>query len=449
MWRVTLDRPRVLTLIGSALFTLLVLYVYPKQIVPILEIPANLHYFPLQWYEDVLYFALALLPALWLPTDVKKPSHFVWWMLFLTVSIPTCVVMPRELPSRMEVLPFVVAVDLGLLMLLPFSNLKPMRLPRLSLHPAVFWLLAALFTIATFAALLAAYGVPQSIPGFGDISALRAAFKEKTQEVPAIVGYMFRWQGSVTNPLFIAYGMVYRRPTLVILGSLGEVGLFLITSLRSYNMSPLILIAVGFWLLYSKRQTAITYLYAFTGATGLLSMWLYVNPYSALALLFFDRFLLVGGQLSALYYEFFTQNPLNMMGFSFITNWLFKSPYDIDIAKVIGREYFISGSSSTTTIASAHIWADAFGNFGWFGVLLTTFVTGGVLWVIDSAFTRVDRRIGILLVVMISLAVNGEGIHTSILTGGILPLVFVGLVGARALKPREDRPQKSVQEVPA
>jgi hypothetical protein len=438
----SLDRARLNVILGTTAFVLLIWWAYPNQLTPVLAQEAKLYYYPLSIWEDVLYFVLAMLPAFWMPTDIKKPSQFMWWILYTTVAIPTCVCGPRVMPSRDSVLPFVLLVTFCMLVLLPVSSFKPLKLPRISVPPVVLWTGATMFVLVTFAALIAFYGMPSALPGLGDIKSLRAAFKEKSQDVPVLVGYLFRWTGSVANPLFMAFGLVRRKPILFFLGAAGEVGLFIITSLRSYNMAPLIILGVGLWILKSKGKNAPGFIWGFTGLAAVQSLWLCFNTLAPLPLIFYSRFLFNGGQASAHYYEFFTTHPPALMGNSFFTSWLLHSPYDIEVGKVIGREYFISGTSSTTTNATAHLWADAFGNFLVPGVFAATLVAAMIMWAIDSAYEGIDWQIAVLMMVMISLSINGQGIHTSLLTGGVVPMIILGLIGRRSLKPYFKQPKK-------
>ena len=422
-----LTKPRLMTILGCSLYTLILWWVYA----PVMAF-TKIFYYHLDIEQDVFCFLLAISPSLFLPIEVTKPSHFICWLLYITVAAPSAFVAPHILGSRSDVWPFAIAVVLSLIAIIPASNWKPLKMPRLALTPFQFWMVMAGFSVLAFIAMYGAYGMPNTSISFASAEGLRAAFKDKNQDAPMLVRYFFRWEGNVVAPLCVAYGLTHRNWLLLAIGCGLEQLLFMFTTLRQFDLIPLMQVAIFFWISRKQGQSGPKFIFGVTAMCLLFSYLLLRDDHFLLGLAFFERFLLVGGQHTAFYYEYFTSHKPAMLGASYGQH-LFNAPYDRAVGLIIGNAYYRQGGMNDGTNATAHFLAQGYANFRWVGLVVSVFACRFVLWIIDSSYTRVDKRISVPMTIMIALSLAATGLDTSILTGGILPMIIVGLIGGRIL----------------
>jgi len=427
----------------------ILMVVYEYQVEPIIATGEHILFYTISPIYDVLFFVLGMVPTFWLPTHCYKPSHFSWWILYITIVAPTCIEAPHMLNDTLRVWPMVVAVVLFFCLLMQVSNFKPLTLPRISTPPVVFWSIAVVFTLVTFISLIAFYGLPKEGLSLSTAHAFRAAFKEKSKDVPLIIRYLFRWDGEVVLPCFVAYGAVRRKFLPIMVGCAGEAGLFMITTFREYALTPLFLLCVGGWLLMFKKNNGTALIVTFTGLSGVFAgLTVLKESLALITMTFFDRFILIGGQVTAMYYDFFLTHSPGYYGTSFGQLFV-TAPYATDIGVVVGNLYYEGGSSTTGTNAPAYFWADAFGNALWPGIIVAQILAMGIYWVIDSAYVKFDKRAAVVMGVMISLSISTEGLQTTALTGGLIPMVIVGLMGARTFRPVPERERRRARTEPA
>ncbi|MEN6356361.1 MAG: hypothetical protein ABFD83_04670 [Armatimonadota bacterium] len=419
-------RSRLLIILGSLAYVLLLQWIYPNVIAPIYS-DVGMIYTRLHTWEYILQTVLGIIPAFWMPAEMKKPSQYQWWLLYLTVIVPTCI-----LPYHVTLLPhdmitfYVFLIIVCFAFMCRISYLPPLKLPLLRISRFYFVLAVVGFTAATYGILIAYLGVRTMIPGFAEVSGLRQEFK--SIGLPGAVIYLYWWQGTVVNPLITTLGLVNRKILLVILGTLLQFELFALTSLRGFGVSAMLLLGMGVLILRTRRQMGVAFLYALFGATAVMVIWHAISPSAFGPLLFLKRWILNAGQLSGYYLEFFTNHvPAHLQHSSSLLEWLFPGPYDLPKGQVIGRAYFLRFPTGDYTNATAHIWADSYASFGYFGVVWASAVAAFIMWIVDSAFRHTDRRIALMLMCVVALAYAGQGVHTSLLTGGIVPMVCVGL----------------------
>ena len=70
--------------------------------------------------------------------------------------------------------------------------------------------------------------------------------------------------------------------------------------------------------------------------------------------------------------------------------------------------------------ANANIWADAYANFGYAGILCFTLLLAILLWLYDSMAVNRDMRLAALAIGLPAFALANGGLLTSLLTNGIV-----------------------------
>ena len=132
-------RQRVLLVAGITLFFLLFRWAYINWLFPIFA------YYGFDYnVPPAKYLALAcicsVLPSLWMPMEVNRPSHLTYWLLYLTVFIPSMIVPlfvrlsePPDVARLILVLFFGFAI-IGLSYLFPIHRVRSVSQPK-----SLFW----------------------------------------------------------------------------------------------------------------------------------------------------------------------------------------------------------------------------------------------------------------------------------------------------------------------
>jgi hypothetical protein len=131
------------------------------------------------------------------------------------------------------------------------------------------------------------------------------------------------------------------------------------------------------------------------------------------------------GLLTGYYYEFFSSHPQAHLGHSILSS-LVDYPYAVEPPYLIGARYFHSASND----ANANIWADAYANFGYAGIVLFTILFAILLWLYDSIATGSrNTRVAALAIGLPAFALANGGLLTSLLTNGVaLAMLLVYLM---------------------
>jgi hypothetical protein len=420
-------RQRSLMAIGVAVYILALHWTYTDWIAPVYGY-AGMVDAGASWPSLLLVSLLAILPVIWLPVVLRRPSGIVLWVLYLLGYVPATV-LPIHLlgPDLGAVLPLEIAITLA------FATLAVcQRVPRPTrTWPGVsersFDRLLLTLGCAAGIYLVVVFGIPTELPALGSVYTTRADYGVIESGSP-LAGYLVPWAGNVIFPVLLTLGLVRRRPPPLILGAGGLLLVYGITGAKTALFSIVLVVllylaarygARAFGTLLAWGTVAILWLsVAATAGTG--SIW----PLA----LFPTRVLAVTGQLTAYYYQFFSTHATYQLSDSFL-RWFSNPPYDLSSARLMGTVYF----GTSTTFANANIWADAMSQFGLAGILVFTIVLGCVLWALDVAGTGRD-----LTVIGPTLGVAGftlaqGALFTSILTFGIaLTIALLAFMPANA-----------------
>lgn len=358
-------------------------------------------------------WVLAGLPSLWMPNKLERPSQVVYWILYLLVLVPACLVPIYSLDDQSHG-PLLLATCLvcvfgltGLVYRLPLLPLRRMHLKSYELS-----VILVLSSIAFYSLIVASFGVRFHFVSFEDIYSVRAQFTNTLDRAPALTAYAIDWQAWVINPFMMALGLRSRRMSWVLAGAAGQFAIYSITAFRSMFFSAGFLLYL-LWLTRSTKtfgaSLAATWTAIFAG-TGALQLFGYgLVPESLVGV----RMTALPGLLTGYYYEFFSSHPQVHLGHSIFRSFV-TYPYALEPPYLIGYTYF----HNLTEDANANIWADAYANFGYAGIVCFTFLFAIVLWLYDSVAVGRDIRLAALVIGLPALALANGGLLTSLLTNG-------------------------------
>jgi hypothetical protein len=225
-------------------------------------------------------------------------------------------------------------------------------------------------------------------------------------------GYLIPWMGKIVNPIFFALFLRQRRWLLVALTIVVQLIIFSATGHKGYLfILPFVFALI--WIIQRKNPL----LYMGLGLFGVvLAGWLLSSLADnyLVSSLFTRRTLMIPGQLSFTYYDFFSQNDLVYLSASRL-GFFASYPYQIAPPYLIGGVYF----GAPTMNANTGITGDAFMNFGFFGLVLWGVLLAVILRLIDTCGRHVDLRLGVAVIAAPALSLTNSGLLTNILTHGL------------------------------
>lgn len=428
-------RPRILVVLGAAVYFALFNWAYATAMSPWRYIGYT--YNPPQPGFVVFSWIVAIIPSLWMPTSLRRPSQVGYWLLYVVVFVPSALVPFYTLEMGPIYVATLVLALLAAFALLGSIYLLPvLRIPRFRIPPALFWTGILLLSLLLYAQIVSAYGLRINVVSLADIYELRTEYKAARG---GFVGYAVGWQANAVNPLLIAQGLVSGNVLLLLAGILGQVVIFSITGYKSVFFSGLLLVALLFVLRSKGKRLGASMVWGTAGlvlVSSLLQLWLNSG---VLFSVFVRRLIATPGLLTGYYLEFFSQNPKALLGHSIFRS-LVDYAYEFPPAIQIGSTYLGDPAIS----ANANLWADAFANFGYGGIFAFTILLGLVMWLFDSVAQGRSMRLTALLFGMPAFFLTNTALLTSLLTHGIgLVLVIVYLM------PRKAAPAEAPERIPA
>jgi hypothetical protein len=358
---------------------------------------------------------LATLPSVWMPIKLTRPSQVVYWMLYLLVLVPACLVpiYALEDQSRGPILLSACLVTVfaltGIIYRIPL-----LPLPRLQLKGYEFAVILTLLSIILYGLLVSTFGFQFHFVSFNDIYSVRGQFKNTVdQSAPTLVAYAIGWLAWVINPLVMAIGLRSRRMAWVFAGATGQFLIYSITAFRAMLFSAGLLLYL-LWAMRSSKafgtRLAATWTAIFAGAGALQVFGYSLVPASLVA----ERMTALPGLLTGYYYEFFSSHPKVHLGHSILKSFV-DYPYAVEPPYLIGFLYFHSASND----ANANIWADAYANFGYPGIICFTLLLAIILWLYDSMAVGRDKGVAALVIALPAFSLANGALLTSLLSNGM------------------------------
>ncbi len=385
----------------------------------------------------ILAWFLAMLPSLWMPIELTRPSQLIYWILYLTVIIPSMFVpMYAGLNSSAEISVLMVVLCLGfavagLSYLVPLLPLRFYQVSRRS-----FWMGFAVLGGFLLSWMIAVFHGQMQLVSFANVYDLRQSAEDVVYG--SSVNYSYMWLSGAINPFLMGWGLYYQRRWLFLLGAAAQVLVYSTLAAKSALLS--IVFMVGFYLLFKVRRPAFALKFSLVAllviAIPCVSISVAGENPGALHLLFLavlvQRMLSSGGLATAQYYDFFQRNPLTYLSSVKGINWFIHYPYKYPVGQEIGLAY----AGTTDLDATAHFWAtDGLEAFGIPGILFVSLLCAALFLVLDSVAQKHDVRLPALLICFAGMNLANASIFTSVLSGGLALLMFLIYLMPRTAEP--------------
>lgn len=357
---------------------------------------------------------LALVPSLWMPVSLKRPSQLAYWVFYLVVVVPVAVVAIHSYPGDAQsgILTAVWIVSafaaLGLIYAVPLASIRQYRF-----RPQTLWIAVFALSALSYALILSTFGLRLHLASLADVYQVRAEYGKILGNTNVYISYVVDWQALVLNPLLILGGLMSRRKLLIVSGAAGQLMIYSFTGFRSVLFSTVVLLLL-LLLCRSQARFGIRMLLALIGGVAVsAACYLWFGSLSLFSLVV-ERLVGLPGLLTGFYFSFFAHHPKMMLSHS-ILGGIFHNPYGSAPPLIIGKVYF----PTWQTYANANFWADAFANFGIWAVFLFTAILGGVFWFYDSIARDSDLRLAALMLVMPAISLANAGLLTCLMTHGL------------------------------
>jgi hypothetical protein len=367
----------------------------------------------------------AVVPLAWMDTHPRRPSTMIYFLLYALLYVPACIVPLCSLEhNRGPFVRFIICMAVCFWLLQKIQNLPPVEMSRMRFKHADFPLLLLVAVLGVDALIIGHLGFRFEIHSLTSkiLYDIRADFSNTVQRGSAWLGYVMPLQAKVLAPCAVIYGIVFKRTSLFAAGVFSQIVIFMHTGHKTILLSPLLLIGINSVAEMSRRKLLVLLLSGLTMVILVAGVWdIYLgNPRAPVATsLFVRRAILVPGQLSGYYFDFFSENPKALLGHSILSRFM-DYPYDDPPPKIIMKAYYGFDGS-----ANAGVWSDGYANFGFAGMFAATAILGLAMWAYNSASREVDVRISTLLLVMPGLALVNSAVLTVLLTHGLLASIVL------------------------
>lgn len=393
------------------------------------------------WYG--LSMVMAVLPSLWMPIKLKRPSQFAYWVMYIMIIVPAMLVPYHVLDRPPDEIIGFTATLLGCFFLLSFSYKFPrVVIPRPEINPVYFYVAVGL-TVLIFA-LITWWTVGFSIDlGIDNIYERRHAARNVFQQESA-VSYIKGNLASALAPFAIAIGFVRKQWVLFAIGIFGALIVFSVEGSRSAAFLPVFIF--GLYPVITKFKNHFGF--GILGGVTLLlilSIVLFISvKFLALPLIVSWRMLLVKGLLSSYYWDFFSTHQ-HVYFSDGILRAFYDNPYPLATPRMIGLTYF----NNPETNSNANIFAAAFGDFGYVGMVFITLVTGVFFRFIDSLSHNRGFLITVFMGGFLGVKWTDVAFDTAILSHGTLVMVILLLLTPKPAEETEPEPTPELQEATA
>lgn len=372
-------------------------------------------------------FLVSILPAVWLPIAVSRPSQIALWVLYILGYVPSILLPYYVLGTGFAgVLPLTLAIasSFGLLSLVAGIRLGATYAPAVSMRTFENFLVGLAILLGAYTIL--AFGINLNLPALANVYDVRQAFDQAAinTNVP-FAAYALDWSMYVVNPLLMLVGLRSKRFGIFAIGLSIELLVYGTTGYKSALLSVL-LVAPLLGLLARRLRPVFGLSLAAASLVMVLGsvMWDQANDTILATSLFVRRLITVPGQLVADYFDFFSKHRTYGLSNSILA-FLGPAPYDLAPPHLIGAVYFNSPGED----ANANVWADAFANFGFGGIFAFTLLLGVALILLDSAASGRDLRITGAIAGLMAIVLSNSALLTTIMTHGLgLAIVLIFLM---------------------
>lgn len=399
-----------------------------------------------------LFFSvLAVLPSLWMPIRMNRPSEWIYLSLYAVVYLPICFV---PLFARSS-LPNTSLEDLLLFNLMLFAcfsllgsiyKLPLLKLPPVRLEKHLFWSAIILFSVSACGLIYYVYQGVFSLEQWVAVRDQRMLHRSIVRSgLGSITGYALNWVGYGIGPFLIACGLRQRRIWLSGIGLFAVVFVFSATAGRMLMANVAILFMLYFAFRYRRELVSVRFIWILSGiiiASTLIC--LLVPSVRSVTSLILLRTFMGPAYVTGLYQDFFSENPQTKFSHVSGLSWMADNPYE---GKALGLVLGEATGDAENQL-NGNMWADGYAGLGIAGMFIVTFIAAVVFHGMDSALRKMDAGFAVLIISAHAFSLANIPLFTSLVGGGFgLSILLAFLVPSPTQKaPATRSPELSRQK---
>lgn len=362
-------------------------------------------------------YILVFIIGLMVPSTIKRPSHFLLWMLGVGTLIPTLSYYAMHSGSRA----YMYAMFLSFLCVVLVSKLPITKIPTLK-EGRTIGIVALIIMVSVVTVSLITKG------GLSHFNLDLSKVYEHRREVGALIntslwGYINTWVFKVINPALIGWALWQKKYRLVALFIALQVIFFGISSHKGVLFYPVLILAVYFLVKIPKALQYMTW--GIIGVIVISSLSTLLFNYNWLSSLFIRREFFVPAQLNFAYYELFSE-----IGHVYLSNSVLSQliPYPFEYGYTNMISLYLFGNPDCN--CNNGFLATSYMHFGYMGMLIFSVFVSLLLWLVDIlVHNRLPLWLGISIVAIpfFSLFTSAD-LSTALLTHGILIALLILLI---------------------
>jgi len=417
---------RVLIVISTVLFVSIFNLTYSKLIAPVYESwGSSENATPITYL--LVSWILSVLPSLWMPVKLDRPSQFLFLIQYYVIFIPACFVLynssiPYIPPENVFNLVLLLFAGLSIIQSTYFLDLG--RPISLQIKSWLYWRTLFIVMIGFICYTIYSFVGNFRLANLEEIYTVRSALADSVEDSGSRFGfYAQMWLAGFFFPLYAGLAMYTGRRWMLLFVAAGYLLLFGIGGSKSTILTffyfPVIFCSLK--LVKNYRIPLLIFSFCILISLGfLLDIFeLTEISYWYVAIVNY-RIWGIPALLIGQYYEFFSQNPVTYMSHVSGINYFISYPYDMDLPRIIGTYFYGFPVGS-----NAGFWAgDGIASFGPHGIIFISTICAIIFWVFDNIAKRFVCDFVIIAMAFIATSFGNISIFTLISSGGFGLLII-------------------------
>jgi hypothetical protein len=381
--------------------------------------------------------AVAVLPALLLPTRATRASVVLTWMLYANVYVPsTLIPVLRGVNDVSRLYEVLFAFTVAFALIAWQYRIGLLQVPRVQMTPSAFKV--TILVVGMIAILLLVFDARESmrLVAFTEVYVKRAATTST-----ALMNYVILFVCGYLLPVVLVVGLLRKKRWWVVAAVAGFVALYAISSLKCVILIVPVIVVVAVFERIIRRHVAVLVIAGAIASTALAFIGDCLVPGNLASTLVLMRVFGLAGLTTDQYLQFFDTEPLTYFSHLNVLQSFMSYPYSRPIYFELGMAFYGNPDLSQNTHTFAQ---DGLTALGIPGVAFMGLVLAVVLYFVDSVAgtTKVQFGVAALMSQVVNLT-NGS-LFTALLSGGF-GLVILTLWVLPAEYCDRDRNRKSIR----
>ena len=423
-----IDYFRFLTIALISLYTVVLIWNYIVWLAPVWGY-MGVDYSPVGTYYFLACLIASVLPSIWIPISISRPTMVTYWILYLLTYIPMIVGV-----SLSPKFTFIQVILFQLSCLFSFTltgagyyfkliKIKEKYIPKFNFWVAFY---SAMFLMFLYVIYIFKGNFKLVSPFDENLYDLRFSGRD-VAEGDKLVGYFTQWLSGAFLPFLLAIGIVYKKKLLILISCIGQIILYSTAANKAFILS--IIYMVGIYYITKKTSKFGIFLTFFLIILITFLTFSQIYFEDDFKLIFFPitsiimlRTISISTINAVNYYDFFSNNPFTYYSHINIIGKFIRYPYgDLALGQVIGVT--MSGNADSNWNANFYI-TDGFVAMGYSGLIIIGIISGLIFYIIDSLIKSQNIILCTLLITISSVSLMNVSIFTTLLTGGLIYLIL-------------------------